>query len=147
MNCWGWATWADRWSLYKKNIKETISEFTCSDIKKFNIDGVENFWDQILANKDGKINTWAIFWYATIYKNGGLCVNPSKSFITNIGHDNSGTNCISTNEYLSELNMNQNIDFDIDISESAMAIEEVMNFYKNNKKNIFQRFINRFKLH
>ncbi len=147
MNCWGWATWADRWSLYKKNIKETISEFTCSDIKKFNIDGVENFWDQILANKDGKINTWAIFWYATIYKNGGLCVNPSKSFITNIGHDNSGTHCKSTNEYLSELNMNQNIDFDIDISESAMAIEEVMNFYKNNKKNIFQRFINRFKLH
>jgi hypothetical protein len=146
MNCWGWATWADRWSLYKKNIEETISEFTSNDIKRFNIDGVENFWGQILANKDGKINTWAIFWYATIYKNGGLCVNPSKSFITNIGHDQSGTHCTRTTEYLSELCMNKNLDFDIDISESVAAIEEVKNFYKNNKKNIFQRIINRFKL-
>ncbi len=146
MNCWGWATWSDRWSLYKKNTKETISEFTSSDIKRFNIDGVEDFWGQILANRDGKINTWAIFWYATIYKNRGLCVNPSKSFITNIGHDDSGVNCTSTNEYISELNMNKNIDFDIDIIESAMAIKEVKNFYQKNKKNIFQRIVNRFKL-
>ena len=146
MNCWGWATWSDRWSLYKKNTKETISEFNSSDIKRFNIDGVEDFWGQILANRDGKINTWAIYWYATIYKNRGLCVNPSKSFIINIGHDDSGVNCTSTNEYLTELNMNKNIDFDIDISESAMAIEEVKNFYKKNKKNIFQRILNRFKL-
>ena len=146
MNCWGWATWADRWSLYKKNTEEIISEFTSNDIKRFNIDGAEDFWGQILANKDGKINTWAIFWYATIYKNGGLCVNPSKSFITNIGHDQSGTHCTRTTEYLSELCMNKNLDFDIDISESVAAIEEVKNFYKNNKKNIFQRIINKFKL-
>lgn len=146
MNCWGWATWADRWSLYKKNTEEIISEFTSNDIKRFNIDGAEDFWGQILANKDGKINTWAIFWYATIYKNGGLCVNPSKSFITNIGHDQSGTHCTRTTEYLSELCMNKNLDFDIDISESVAAIEEVKNFYKNNKKNIFQKIINKFKL-
>ena len=146
MNCWGWATWADRWSLYKKNTEEIIGEFTSNDIKRFNIDGAEDFWGQILANKDGKINTWAIFWYATIYKNGGLCVNPSKSFITNIGHDQSGTHCTRTTEYLSELCMNKNLDFDIDISESVAAIEEVKNFYKNNKKNIFQKIINKFKL-
>ena len=146
MNCWGWATWANRWSLYKKNTEEIISEFTSNDIKRFNIDGAEDFWGQILANKDGKINTWAIFWYATIYKNGGLCVNPSKSFITNIGHDQSGTHCTRTTEYLSELCMNKNLDFDIDISESVAAIEEVKNFYKNNKKNIFQKIINKFKL-
>ena len=42
--------------------------------------------------------------------------------------------------------MNKNLDFDIDISESVAAIEEVKNFYKNNKKNIFQRIINKFKL-
>ncbi len=146
MNCWGWATWSDRWFLYKKNIKETINEFTSNDIKRFNIDDTENFWNQILANESGNISTWAIFWYATIYKNRGLCVNPSKSFITNIGHDNSGTHCTSSDEYISELCMNDKIDFNIDISESAIAIQEVKNFYKNNKKNIFQRIINRFRL-
>jgi hypothetical protein len=73
-------------------------------------------------------------------------VNPSKTFIANIGHDQSGTHCTRTTEYLSKLCMNKNLDFDIDISESVTAIEEVKNFYKNNKKNIFQRIINKFKL-
>jgi len=143
MNCWGWATWADRWSIYKRNTKETIGEFTSMDIKKFNIDGAEDFWGQILANQDGKIKTWAIFWYATIYKNRGLCLNPSKSFIQNIGFDNSGTHCISSDVYSSELSMNDNINFSIDICESSKAIEEVKKFYKKIKKNIFQRIINR----
>ena len=113
------------------------------DIKKFNIDGAEDFWGQILANQDGKIKTWAIFWYATIYKNRGLCLNPSKSLIQNIGFDSSGTHCISSDVYSSELSMNDNINFSIDICESSKAIEEVKKFYKKIKKNIFKRIINR----
>ena len=27
MNCWGWATWADKWQHYEKNIGKTIKNF------------------------------------------------------------------------------------------------------------------------
>jgi hypothetical protein len=48
---------------------------------------------QILQNKSNEINSWAIFWYATIFLNKGLCLNPSKTFVLNIGHDGSGVHC------------------------------------------------------
>ena len=66
MNCWSWATWADRWEYYKKDVDETIRKFNKKDICRFNLDSVENFWEQILSNKNRNINTWAIFWYATV---------------------------------------------------------------------------------
>ena len=76
MNCWGWGTWADRWKFFEKNIDKLVKTFSKEDIKRFNVDGYENFWNQVIENKEGKINTWAIFWYATIFKNNGLCLNP-----------------------------------------------------------------------
>ena len=45
------------------------------------------FWDQIIDNFEFQINTWAIFWYATIFNISGLCVNPWFSYIDNIGQD------------------------------------------------------------
>ena len=82
MNCWGWATWSDRWCFFEKNTDKLISQFTASDIKRFNLNGVRNdCWSQVIQNKKGVINTWAIYWYATIYINNGMCLNPSQSFV------------------------------------------------------------------
>lgn len=58
--------------------------------------------DQLYLNLLGLINTWAIFWYAQIFLNSGLCLHPAKSLINNIGHDKSGENCEETNLYYHE---------------------------------------------
>ncbi|HBG65480.1 MAG TPA: sugar transferase [Treponema sp.] len=94
MDCWGWATWADRWSHFKKDIPELKQRFTPPLIKKFNINGTEPvMWEQVLENENGTKNTWAIFWYAALFLQGGLCLAPSKSLVRNIGFDNSGEHC------------------------------------------------------
>ena len=93
MHCWGWATWADRWAYFEKNPQDLIETFTPKMIKRFNLDGYQNFWTQVLLNANGKINTWAIFWYATIFKNDGLCLSPYNSYVQNIGLDGSGVHC------------------------------------------------------
>jgi hypothetical protein len=140
MNCWGWATWVDRWQHYKKDVNATIKEFSNKDIKKFNIAGVENFWGQIVANKKGKINTWAIFWYATIFKKHGLCLNPSQTFVENIGHDGSGVNCGKSTSLIRNLSTNSQINFDTNIDENSIAIEKLKYFYIS-QKNFFGRRI------
>ena len=28
LNCWGWATWSDRWQYYEKNVDRAIKEFS-----------------------------------------------------------------------------------------------------------------------
>lgn len=93
MSCWGWASWADRWAHFEKDPEGLIARFSPDDIDRFNLDGAQDFWGQITANASGKLNTWAIFWYATIFENGGLCLSPHHSYVENIGLDGSGTHC------------------------------------------------------
>ena len=103
MNCWGWATWSDRWEYYEKDVDKVMSTFSSVDKKAFNLDGVEDFFGQIGANKSGQIDTWAIFWYASIFGKRGLCLNPVRTFVDNIGHDGSGVNCNVNKSYVDNL--------------------------------------------
>jgi len=147
MNCWGWATWNDRWAFYEKNVDEIISAFSKKDIKEFNLDGAENFWGQVLANKEGKINTWAIFWYAAIFEKGGLCLNPNISFVRNIGMDGSGVHFNDkiniSKEILHKLNFEKTIVFEELLVEDIGKLRLIKNYYKSKKKNIFKMAINK----
>lgn len=94
MDCWSWATWKDRWQYFKKDALYYKSIFTKKMIYDFNIEGSDpGMWCQIEQNIEGKINTWAIFWYASIFLRNGLCLAPTKSLCKNIGFDNSGVHC------------------------------------------------------
>lgn len=93
MDCWGWATWADRWRYLKKDTDFYIKNFSKELIYKFNANGTEDFFAQIVLNHEKKIDTWAIFWYATIFLQNGLCLSPFYSLVKNIGLDNSGVHC------------------------------------------------------
>ena len=124
MNCWGWATWADRWQYYERNVDKTVAQFTQNDINKFNLDGVENFWGQVLLNQQGAIHTWAIFWYATIFRHGGLCLNPTQTFVENIGHDGTGEHC-SLKVYEDRVQEHYTIEFKPLESEEPRAVKTI----------------------
>jgi hypothetical protein len=143
MNCWGWATWKEEWSFFEKNTDLMMTKFNKTDIRKFNIDGSENFWKQILQNKEGEINSWAIFWYATIFLNKGLCLNPSKTFVLNIGHDGSGVHCDINSNFNDSLSLRDKIDLNCENIENKIALSRIQNFYKTHKRNIFIRVINK----
>jgi GT2 family glycosyltransferase len=143
MNCWGWATWADRWQYFEKDVDKTIKEFSKEDIKRFNLDSKEDFFGQVTSNYDKKINTWAIFWYATIFKKDGLCLNPSQSFVENIGHDGSGIHCGESCSFSTNISMNEKVEYNIKIKENNLVIDRIQKFYKSQKKSFFIRVINK----
>lgn len=134
MNCWGWATWQDRWQHFEKNTEQLIDSFSSKKINYFNLDASENFWGQVLSNNKGTINTWAIYWYATIFNRDGLCVNPTQTFIDNIGHDNSGVHCKSNKKYSDTLNLSSSLIFSEIECESTLAVSRIK---KHLKKSIF----------
>lgn len=134
MNCWGWATWKDRWNNYEKNPQKLISRFNEKDICKFNLDNATNFWEQVEKNHNKQMNTWAIFWYATIFKNKGLCVNPSQSFVENIGFDGTGTNTGYRDNYSSNLSRkNYEIKFENNLIENQTATDRIKLFFRENE--------------
>lgn len=93
MNCWGWASWADRWQHYDRDPHRLNSEWSAEKVDSFNLGGGYDFFSQIERNAVGNLRTWAVFWYATIFEAGGLCLNPTVSYVRNIGLDGSGENC------------------------------------------------------
>ncbi len=144
MNCWGWATWTDRWKYFEKDTAKLTSSFTDKAIYKFNIDGHENFWEQILLNINGKINSWAIFWYATIFMNNGLCLNPSLSYARNIGLDGSGVHCKDSGYCCNyQLNINGKPAFPAAIKENEMAVEVIKQYFVSQRKSLPQLIINK----
>jgi len=90
MNCWGWATWRDRWEFLNKDVNQIKKSFSKKDILKFNIEGTHDYFRGIIENHSGTLKTWAVFWYATIFKLDGLCLTPTSSLVRNIGNDGSG---------------------------------------------------------
>ena len=143
MNCWGWATWADRWKHYEKNIGKTLKEFSKEEIDRLNLDGAEDFFGQVTANYEKKINTWAIFWYVTIFNKNGLCLNPTQTFVENIGHDGSGVHCGNSDTFTGSLSKNKKVCFVDFGSENIIALQRIQVFYKAQKKSLATRIINK----
>jgi len=140
MNCWGWATWKDRWQYYEKNVDKLIETFSKKDIYKLNINNTAGMWEQVISNKEGKINTWAIFWYATIFKNEGLCLNPTTSFVKNIGLDGSGVHCGNDSNIETKIINNKEIDFSIiPLQEDKIVFNRILRYNKKNKKSFIYR--------
>lgn len=146
MNCWGWATWKDRWNNYEKNPQKFISIFSEKDICEFNLDNATNFWEQVEKNHNKQMNTWAIFWYAIIFKNQGLCLNPTQSFVENIGFDGTGTNTGPRDNYSSNLSRpNYKIRFENNLIENKTATDRIKLFFRENEnKNLtFSKNLNK----
>ena len=143
MNCWGWGTWADRWEHYTKEPHRLLEQWSGSAIERFNLDGSHDFWGQIRANADGRLNTWAIFWYATIFEHGGLCLNPTVPYVRNIGHDGSGQNCGDTDMYAGVLNRGLVADFQKNVIENEIAVRRIKDFLATAHPSMLQRFLRR----
>ena len=94
-SCWGWATWDRAWKFFEKNIEKQITRIEEKNLwNDFTINGsFPSYKNQLELNKNGTINTWAIFWYSSVFLKNGLSLHPTKSLVQNIGFDGSGENC------------------------------------------------------
>jgi hypothetical protein len=86
-DCWGWATWRKAWSKYNYDIKNLYDFISKNKIKKiFKRKCDQQFWIDIFTKmQNHEIDTWDYQWVYAILDNGGLCINPAKNLISNIG--------------------------------------------------------------
>ncbi|MGI3103960.1 MULTISPECIES: glycosyltransferase family protein [Vibrio harveyi group] len=145
MNCWAWATWSDRWVRFSKDPEALLKCWDKKTIRKFNIDGTHNFFSQVKGNANGRLNTWAIFWYATIFENDGLCLNPRNSLVNNIGNDGSGVHCGDYDPFQTKITDFKVCNLPKDIYESKEALNAIKIFYKKTFPNIFVRALRKLK--
>lgn len=140
-NSWGWATWKRAWDDFNPDIEALTADFKRRDIKRFTIDGTENFWKQVKALKAGKINSWAIRWYLSVFNKNGLVLYPRHSMTQNIGTDGSGTHSDLDQAYRVELETSRVKYFPTEIEEHKKAYEAIKYFYTHRKGNILERLV------
>ncbi len=92
--CWGWATWQRAWQHLNTDAADLLQQLEQKNATHhFNINGSYDFAEHLRDNLNGKLNTWAIFWYASVYLRDGLCLHPHQSLVQNIGFDGTGEHC------------------------------------------------------
>jgi FkbM family methyltransferase len=131
-SCWGWGTWARAWKYFDNDAKKLAELIYRKNlIKKFNIHNSYPFYSQLEDNSSGRLNTWAVKWYASFFLMNGFSLHPYPSLTNNIGHDNSGENCINNNFFnWDKLSTQINVK-KIPIKESLNAISAMVKFNKN----------------
>ena len=138
---WGWGTWKNRW----EKVDWEVSDFNNfikdkSLTRKFNNGGSD--LSKMLKNlKKGKIDSWAIVWSYTHFKNDGYCVYPVKSRIKNIGTDLSGVHTNRTKQF--DVDLNVNLKSVKPVAEPYLDKEIMKNFKKFFRKRIFNSIYNK----
>jgi hypothetical protein len=136
---WGWATWARAWENFNPDIDGLMAQFDAGKIHQFSIEGTMNFWKQMQDFKARKNNSWAIRWYASVFLQNGLTLNPAQSLIHNIGHDGTGVHSNIEDTYGVQV-AQQPVKYFPDILQgNKPAYNAIKYFLKNRKGNLLQR--------
>ena len=92
-DCWGWATWKRGWDLFDEDAGKLYNAISKNKelSKRFDFDGSYPYLKMPKDQIDGKVDSWAIRWYASAFLKNKLTLYPSISLVENIGMDGSGT--------------------------------------------------------
>ncbi len=101
---WGWATWDRAWKLFNPNGKELLRLLEKNNLTTtFDFNSKYGFTRMLRRQIEGKNNSWAIRWNASLFLNDILSLNVGKSLVQNNGFDGTGTNCGGGGLYASNL--------------------------------------------
>lgn len=91
---WGWATWKRAWKHFNPDGKALLQQLEERRLTRtFDFNGTYRFTRMLRRQTEGKNNSWAIRWNASLFLADILSLNVGRSLVQNNGFDGSGTNC------------------------------------------------------
>ena len=143
-DCWGWATWKRGWDLFELDGEKLLAEIKAQkNIREFNYDGSYDLIGMLYSQIKGKVDSWAIRWYASAFINNKLTLYPGESLVLNIGNDGSGTHCGTTEMFNSSLIKHELNIAKIAIFESSDARSAIVDYFYASRITFFQRLKNK----
>lgn len=105
---WGWATWKRAWAHFNPDGKALLKELEDRKLTyRFDFNGRYGYTRMLRRQIEGKNNSWAIRWNASLFLADILSLNVGRSLVQNEGFDGSGTNCGGGGLYASDLYMGE----------------------------------------
>ncbi len=111
---WGWATWKRSWDHFDPAMNGFGQLKADSALRRdFDFGNSAPYFDMLVRQKRGLIDSWAIRWYLSVFLEKGLVIYPKRSLVRNEGFDGSGTHSKGGAEY-------------IDLLSDAIAVPKVL---------------------
>jgi hypothetical protein len=91
---WGWGTWRAAWSRAVWTLDELDPVLRSAGRRRLLERGGADLVGMLLAQREGRIDSWAVRWSFSHFLKGAYCVYPTASLADNIGFDGSGVHCL-----------------------------------------------------
>ena len=94
ISSWGWATWRRAWRHFgwrDEDFAKVLADPATT--MRFDLNGHYMFSRILRAQQQRKVDSWAIYWYLTVFLRSGLSLFPRKTLVHNLGFDGTGVNC------------------------------------------------------
>jgi len=89
---WGWATWDRAWRCFDPTMSRYEKLKVDSKLRrKFDLDGAYPYFRMLDRQSEGKVDSWAIRWYLSVFFQNGLVLFPRHSLVRHDGYDETAT--------------------------------------------------------
>jgi hypothetical protein len=133
-DCWGWATWKRGWDLFEKDGKKLLDELEKRKLTKlFDFNGAYPYTKMLKDQVEGKVDSWAIRWYASAFIHEKLTLYPGISLVKNIG--DLGTHIKGNMSWL-----------DVELSEKPIFVKRIPPIEDPQVRKKFENFFFRMKM-
>lgn len=131
-DCQGWGTWKRGWALFEVDGKKLLNELKERNLqKKFNFDNTYPYTDMLKNQINGKVNSWAIRWYASAYLKDKYILYPRRTLIYNSGFGEGATNTAD---------MDNSFFFNSEINSSPFEAKKILVKEDNQAREAFKTF-------
>jgi len=145
-DCWGWATWERGWKLFDADASRLLAQIREQRLgHEFDFNGSYPYVKLLEDQAAGRVDSWAIRWYASAFIQGRYTLYPGRSLVMNIGTDASGTHCVATDQFDSLLSatpvrvVRRQV-----VRGSRAAFKAIEMFFRGDRYNRPQRALQRF---
>lgn len=133
-DCWGWATWEDRWRDAEFDPLILLQNIQASNLgRKFNLYGAAQNTRMLQMQINGQIDSWAIRWHASSFSQNMVSLFPPESLVLNTGLDGSGTHEGNSRIFESTLSTQQHWIFSQEIKESIYLRNRLIFYFTKSK--------------
>lgn len=141
-DCWGWGTWKRAWDLFEPDGSKLLEQLKKRGlINEFDFGGSYAYSGLLKKQIEGKVDSWAIRWHASIFLENMLTLHPGKSLVHNIGNDRSGTNSGQYNIFDVSLQKSPLPVTDIEVEPSEIGYKAFVEFFIKNKQTLSAKVI------
>jgi len=144
---WGWGTWSRAWKKFDP--LSTGYEMLKIDNKlkyRFDVNGTYSYSNMLFSQMEEKtIDSWAIRWWWTVFKEDGLTLYPDKSLVYNNGFGNDATHTQKSSFLVNDLCFNNEYQIHYFPNKILPNHKRLNNIRKHlaPKENLFVRLVRR----